>query len=225
MHQCVAGGREVGLDNRPEIVVLTVGMLEVNCIVAYDPESMRGIIIDPGDEPERIVSLVRNKGIIPELIVLTHGHGDHIGAVDIVRDELALPVAIGKLDAGMLTSPEKNLSADFGIRLALKPVDRLLEEGDKIQFGDVSLDVWQTPGHTRGSITLATDGCAIVGDLVFCGSIGRVDLPGGSFQQLLASIKDKILSMPDDTLLYPGHGPVTTVGNERVSNPFLTGAF
>ncbi|MFH1893406.1 MAG: MBL fold metallo-hydrolase [Candidatus Zixiibacteriota bacterium] len=213
------------MEIQPEIAVVTVGMLEVNCIIVHDPETMKGIIVDPGDEPERIVSFMQNNGIIPESIVLTHGHGDHIGAVDILRDELSIPVAIGRLDADMLTFAEKNLSADFGIRLDLKPADRLLEAGDKIHFGRVVLDVFHTPGHTRGSVTLATAGLAIVGDLVFCGSVGRVDLPGGSFQQLLTSIRERILSLPDDTLLYPGHGPVTTVGNERISNPFLTGAF
>jgi len=198
-------------------------MLEVNAIIAYDNESLKGVLIDPGEEPETIMSAVEGAGVTLKSIVLTHGHGDHIGAVDILRHDLSLPVAIGRLDAGMLTNSGLNLSADFGFSLELEPADRLLDEGDRVDVGSFSFEVIHTPGHTRGSISLKSGEDVIVGDLIFCGSVGRTDLPGGSFQTLLSSIRDKILSLPDETRLYPGHGPMTTVGRERAGNPFLTG--
>lgn len=206
-----------------KIDVIPVGMLEVNAIIAYDSDSLKGILIDPGEEPETIVSAIEKTGVKLESIVLTHGHGDHIGAVGILRDELLLPVAIGRHDNEMLSDPALNLAANMGIELILKPAERLLNEGDMIQVGSFSFEVMHTPGHTKGSISLKSGMDVIVGDLVFCGSVGRTDLPGGSFQELLRSIKEKILTLPDETRLYPGHGPVTTVGRERVSNPFLTG--
>lgn len=208
-----------------KIEVIPVGMLEVNAIIAYDTGSMAGILIDPGEEPETIISTIERLGVKLNSIVLTHGHGDHIGAVDILRDELSLPVAIGRLDAEMLSDPSLNLAANMGIDLKLKPPEKLLDEGDQVKVGEFSFEVIHSPGHTRGSISLKSGNHVIVGDLVFCGSVGRTDLPGGSFDALLKSIKEKILVLPDDTVLYPGHGPVTTVGRERVSNPFLLGGW
>ena len=198
-------------------------MLEVNAIIAYDSDSLKGILIDPGEEPETIVSAIEKSGVKLESIVLTHGHGDHIGAVGVLRDKLSLPVAIGRYDDEMLSDPALNLAANMGIELILEPAERLLDEGDIIEVGSFSFEVMHTPGHTKGSVSLKSGRDVIVGDLVFCGSVGRTDLPGGSFQELLRSIKEKILTLPDETRLYPGHGPVTTVGRERVSNPFLTG--
>ena len=206
-----------------KIVMIPVGMLEVNSLLAYDSESLEGILIDPGDEPETISSAVCRLGVRLELIVLTHGHGDHLGAVDVLRDEFSLPVAIGRLDGEMLVDPALNLSSAFGASLSMKPADRLLDEGDRVAAGPCSFEVLHTPGHTKGSISLKAAGDVIVGDLIFCGSVGRTDLPGGSFDLLLRSIREKILTLPDDTRLYPGHGPFTTVGRERTSNPFLTG--
>ncbi len=208
-----------------KIEVIPVGMLEVNAIIGYDSESMVGILIDPGDEPDTILSTIERLAVKLDSIVLTHGHGDHIGAVDVLRDELSLPVAIGRLDAEMLSDPSLNLAANMGIDLKLKPPERLLDEGDRVEVGDFSFEVVHTPGHTRGSISLKSGNHVIVGDLVFCGSVGRTDLQGGSFDKLLKSIKEKILVLPDETVLYPGHGPSTTVGRERVSNPFLQGGW
>ncbi len=206
-----------------EFELITVGMLEVNALIVYDRASRKGIVVDPGDEAERITATADRLGVSLEKIVLTHGHGDHIGAVDVLRDELGIPVAIGREDADLLTSADRNLSVHFGVRLDLKPADDLLTEDDRITIGESDLKVLHTPGHSAGSISLACDGHAIVGDLVFAGSVGRTDLPGGSMDILLESIRTKILSMPDETILYPGHGPATTVGRERTTNPFITG--
>lgn len=206
-----------------EFEIITVGMLEVNALIVYDPESRKGIVVDPGDEAERIIATADRLGVTPEKIVLSHGHGDHIGAVDILRDDLGVPVAIGREDADLLTSADRNMSVHFGVRLDLRPADELLTEDDRITIGESELKVLHTPGHSAGSISLACDGHAVVGDLVFAGSVGRTDLPGGSMHVLLESIRTKILPMPDETILYPGHGPTTTVGRERTTNPFITG--
>lgn len=208
-----------------KIEVIPVGMLEVNCIIVYDASLLEGILIDPGDEPERILSAVSRKKVTLTSIVLTHGHGDHIGGVEFIRKQLALPVAIGRHDAAMLTSAVLNLSSAIGIEIELDPADRLLIGGDQITVGSSTFRVLHTPGHTPGSISLACGEHVIVGDLIFAGSIGRTDFPGGSFDQLIGSIRREIMVMPDSTKLYPGHGPATTVGVERRTNPFLTGAF
>jgi hydroxyacylglutathione hydrolase len=200
-----------------------VGMMEVNCYLVYDAKTMAGIVIDPGDEGTHILNLIEDRELKINLIVLTHGHGDHIGGVDILRRKLGVKLAIGEGDALMLTESALNFSDALGDPIKLAPAEVLLSESDTVKVGNFKLDVIETPGHTSGGISLKGDGFVLSGDLIFAGSIGRVDLPGGDYNTIIKVIKEKILPLGDETVIYPGHGPKTFVAQEKVYNPFLIG--
>jgi hydroxyacylglutathione hydrolase len=203
------------------IEILELGPYFVNCYIVGDSETKSGIIIDPSWEPERIISHVEKFGLNIERIVITHGHVDHIGALDAIRSHFDVPVSIGEVDAPMLTDPAASLAGLSGDAIVTDPADDLLHEGDEVKVGSFRFKVLDTPGHTRGSISLYGHGVVFTGDALFLGSIGRTDFPGGSFEVLMDSIKNKILTLPDDTIVYPGHGPDTMVKQEREYNPFL----
>lgn len=200
---------------------LIVGELETNCYILGDEKTREGIIIDPGGEFELIEKTLKELNLEIKYIVLTHGHSDHIGALAELKKRTGAQILIHQEDAEMLCEPEKNLSV-FSFKLICAPeADRVLKDKDKIKIGKIELEVFHTPGHTKGSISLLTDKIIFSGDLIFYGSVGRTDIPGGSYQKLLRSIQDNILNKEDDTIIYPGHGPATTVGEERKNNPFL----
>ena len=205
---------------------LVLGLLDANCYVISD-EPPKALIIDAaGDAPELIAHL-EGKNLAPELLVTTHGHADHFAA----NAELAacydkMKIAVGRGDARALTDPTLNMSFLVGQEFISPPADRLLDEGDIVEFARWQFRVLNTPGHTGGSISLFTedfDGAPAVfsGDVIFAGSIGRSDIEGGDFDALIDGIKRKILTLPDETVIYPGHGPATTVEQERRTNPFL----
>ena len=191
---------------------------------ATEPSSC--VLIDPGGEGDLIVARLRHLHLHPELIVNTHGHVDHIGAnAELKQAFPQLPIAIGRSDASMLRSPLRNMAVFLAHWTKSPPADRLLGHGDRIEAAGVTLEVREVPGHTPGHIVLLAAGeeppIVFSGDTVFAGSIGRTDIPGGSHKTLLDAIERRILDLPADTVLYPGHGPRTTVGRERVLNPFL----
>ncbi len=200
---------------------VVVGELMVNCYIVIWKDTREAIIVDPGDDAERIVRRLRDLDAKASSIVLTHGHGDHIGGNHALRKFANFPIFIGKLDAEMLTDAWLNLSAPFGLDTTSPPATQYLLENDKIEVGSGELRVIDTPGHSRGSITLVGDGFALVGDLIFQGSIGRTDFPGGDQGLLLRMIREKITPLGDSCLLLPGHGEATTVGEEKRYNPFL----
>lgn len=204
---------------------LVVGLLQVNCFVVFDEETKEAIIIDPGGDAREILKFAEKNNLKIKYIVNTHGHLDHTYDNRKIKEATNSPLLIHKLDAEMLTSPAKNFSFVMGIIFKSPPADKLLNEGDIIEFGNISLKVLNTPGHTPGGISLLTDKVVFVGDTLFAGSVGRTDLPGGSMEELLKGIKEKLLILPDDTIVHPGHGPSTTIGRERNSNPFITGEF
>ncbi len=184
------------------------------------------LLIDPGGEADLIVARLRHLGLHPELIVNTHGHADHVGAnADLKHSFPGLLIAVGRADALLLGSPLRNLAVFFGRWTKSPPADRLLSDGDLLEAAGVRLLVRELPGHTRGHICLLAEGeeppLVFCGDTLFASSIGRTDLPGGSQRQLLEGIERVLLSLPPETILYPGHGPATTVGVERDHNPFL----
>jgi len=200
---------------------LVVGPLESNCYLVMDNESKETLIIDPGDQDERILACVQANGLKTTAIVLTHSHGDHIGGVAAVKEATGAPILIHRQEADWITDPEKNLSAVLGMPVTSPPADRTLEEGATIPIGKASLRVLHTPGHSPGGLSLYREGMLFSGDLLFRESVGRVDLPGGDAAALIESIKSKVFSLPDETIVYPGHGESTTIGYEKQHNPFV----
>jgi glyoxylase-like metal-dependent hydrolase (beta-lactamase superfamily II) len=200
---------------------LIVGPLEVNCYILACERTGEGIVIDPGDEPREILSAIAEEGIAIREIVATHGHFDHIGYAREVQQALKVPFAIHPDDL-FLVENLADAAALFGEKVGPPPeVTRFLAEGDEVRFGDETLRVLHTPGHSPGGVTLVRNQIAIVGDCLFAGSIGRTDMPGQSHDLLMASLREKILPLDDATEVYPGHGPSTTIGQERRYNPFL----
>ncbi|MBC7104518.1 MAG: MBL fold metallo-hydrolase, partial [Firmicutes bacterium] len=165
---------------------------------------------------------LKARGLKLRYIILTHGHVDHIAALGEVREATGAEVLIHAADAEMLTDPTRNLSLFTGRRLRFSPAERLLADGDVVEVGTVCLEVIHTPGHTPGGICLKTDDVVITGDTLFAGSIGRSDFPGGNHGQLIRSIKERLLCLPGHTRVYPGHGPETTIEEEKRYNPVLT---
>lgn len=206
------------------IYSLVVGELEANAYIVGCPVTKVAVVIDPGAEGERILGAVNRAGYRLIQILLTHGHADHIGGVAFIRRVTGVPVAIHVKDAAMLTDPALNLSFYLGGSFTTSGPDRELVGGERIEVGHFSLQVIHTPGHTPGSVCYLGPGVLFTGDTLFAGSIGRTDFPGGSYQQLLQSIRERLLALPDATVVYPGHGPATTIGEERAHNPFFTGS-
>ncbi len=203
-----------------ELVI--VGALDTNCYIAYCPTTREGVIIDPGAEPEKIIAAVAALEVRPVLILNTHGHVDHIAANADIKEKFGVPLAVHSADKALLAAAAPlEIALLLGARPSPVP-DRLLAEGDELAVGRCVLKVIHLPGHTPGSAGFLADGVLFSGDTLFLGGVGRTDLPGGSWKDLEASIRGKIMTLPDPTVVLPGHGPWTTVGQEREANPFLT---
>ncbi|HEX3147498.1 MAG TPA: MBL fold metallo-hydrolase [Gemmataceae bacterium] len=195
-----------------------------NTYVAWLPGHNDCVVIDPGTEPDAILAFLKEQGLTPAAILNTHGHSDHIaGNADLKQAYPDAPLAIGVGDAPMLTDANLNLSATYGFDLVSPPADQLLHEGDNVLFAGLTLDIREIPGHSPGHIVFIVRDAGLVfgGDVLFRGSIGRTDFPGGSFEMLAAGIRSKLYTLPDDTVIYPGHGPVTKVSHEKRTNPYV----
>jgi glyoxylase-like metal-dependent hydrolase (beta-lactamase superfamily II) len=186
------------------------------------PDTHDAIVVDPGGDPDVILAVLDQMKAHVKFIVNTHSHPDHILANFQIKAATGAPIAVHPLDAPALESLSKRSFPFSDEELHATSADMLLSEGDELVVGKVVFKVMHTPGHTRGHICLVTPGVAIVGDVLFFGSIGRTDFPGGSFDDLIASIRTKLFPLGDDTIVYPGHGPETTIGYEKQTNPFLT---
>ncbi|MGA2171547.1 MAG: MBL fold metallo-hydrolase [Sedimentisphaerales bacterium] len=205
---------------------LVLGEFETNCYIARSgDEAVDCLIIDTGLDVRALPVFLERHKLTPVAVVLTHGHADHIAGVDALRARFpSLITYIHKLDAELLADSVGNLSFMAGGSFKTAPADCLVEEGDIINQAGIKLRVIHTPGHTPGGICLYAeqDGIIFVGDTLFAGSVGRTDFPGGDMRRLIEGIKAKLFILPDDTIVYPGHGPETTIGREKTNNPFLS---
>ena len=208
-----------------EIERLILGAYQTNCYVLRNSETATDcLIVDPGLEAGDLLDFLHQHKMSPAAVVLTHGHIDHVAGVAALRQDYPdMKVYIHRLDAEMLTEPAHNLSALAGVMFKTKPADVLLEDKNAIEEAGVKLEVLHTPGHTPGGICLYSndEGIVFTNDTLFADSIGRSDFPGGSMPQLVSNIKDRLFTLPDDTKVYPGHGPVTKIAHEKAHNPFL----
>lgn len=196
------------------VQMFTIGRLSTNCYVVSCPETAEAIVIDPGFEvafeAEKVTGYISATSLKVKFIVNTHGHADHIIGDRILKIKFAAPICIHEYDANCLTNYSNNLS----------PTDILLEDGNSLEFGRITLKVMHTPGHTLGSISLINRGVVFTGDTLFAGGIGRTDFPGGSFGDMKTSLL-KLMDLPDTYVIYPGHGRASTIGKEKRINPFL----
>ncbi len=204
---------------------LILGDFQTNCYVVRRDESATDcLIVDAGLDGSELIRFLQQHELHPVAVVLTHGHADHIVGLAALRQSFPeVTTYIHTLDAGLLADPEANLSAFAGLAFTAEPADVLLVEGDTVEEAGVVLKVLHTPGHTPGGISLyaPSESTIFVGDTLFADSIGRTDFPGGDTAQLIGSIRSKLLTLPEATVIYPGHGMRTTVGREKRANPFL----
>ena len=201
------------------VETIAVGPLQVNCHVVACSETREAMVVDPGDEVPRILDALHNHNLKAVVIVNTHAHFDHVGGNQAICDATHAPLMIHAADAHLLKQAEKQATA-YGLSTTPSPEpDRVLEEGDEIGVGKLKFRVIHTPGHSPGGICLHSEGHVFVGDTLFAGSVGRTDLPGGDFDTLIRGIKDKLWPLSEDTVVYSGHGPDTTIGRENESWP------
>ena len=196
---------------------IIVSPLESNCYLAGDEGTKEIFIIDPGGDYKKIKSVIDKDGLKPKAVINTHGHGDHIGA----NDKFGLPVWIHSSDTDFLTDPSKNLSGAIGFPFKTKPASRLLKDKDILNIGKYNFEVIHTPGHTPGCICLKAADVIFTGDTLFCQGIGRTDFEYGSEKDIVRSIKEKLFTLDDSYVIYPGHGPSSTIGREKNNNPYI----
>lgn len=204
-----------------KVKALQVGAWGVNCYLVWCPETREALVVDPGQEPEEIARELEKEQLKPLLVVNTHGHLDHIGGNSYISQLYNCPIAIGAGDEEMLTDPKKNYSAQYGQPITSPAATHRLKDCQELTFGQCKLQVIATPGHSPGGICLYGQGILLSGDTLFARSIGRSDLPGGSQSQLIASIKERLMILPGETRVLPGHGPETTIAAEAKDNPWL----
>ncbi len=192
-----------------------------NTILVWDEESKEAILIDPGSPSDVLYKEIVKMNLKVTAILNTHGHADHIGGNEYFKSKFACPILIHQADKDKLIDSKKNLSAFMGQDIVSPAADVILQEGDIVKLGKIDLKVIHTPGHTEGGISLYGQGILISGDTLFQLSVGRTDFPGGSFEKLENSIKDKLFVLPDETIVIPGHGGFTSIDREKLENPFI----
>jgi hydroxyacylglutathione hydrolase len=211
-----------------QIQVVVSMPFEENSYIVWRTDSREALVIDPGLEPEQILERLDQNGLSVVGILNTHGHADHIAGNGAMKQAFPrAPLLIGANEAHMLVDAQANLSTAYGFDIVSPAADRTVVEGDRVALAGIDLEVREIPGHSAGHVVFVYHGTPVLvfgGDVLFRGSIGRADFPGGSFEQLEMGIRQKLYTLPDDTVVYPGHGPVTTTGHERRTNPFVAGS-
>lgn len=200
-----------------KILTIVTGTIEENCHIIFDEEK-NAVVIDPGDDAKNIIGTIEKNGLSVKTIVLTHGHYDHVGAVNELKEYTKANVVAHEKEKELLQNPQLSLGIYLNPFYVNPRVDSYVKEGDILSAGDISLRVIHTPGHTEGGMCLYTEGVLFSGDTLFYRTLGRWDFPTGDLSKLTRSIGDKIFSLPDNTVIYSGHGPQTTVGEEKVYN-------
>jgi len=199
---------------------LVLGPLQVNCYILGDEETGEAVVIDPGDEDDRILDILNNNNLRLRYIINTHAHFDHVGVNQLLKEATGADILIHEEDEELL-----RIAGDqaflYGLDITPSRPDRLLKDGDEIGIGRIKLKVIHTPGHSEGGICLLGDGFVFTGDTLFAGSAGRTDFPGGDMERLVRSIRERLALLPDNTRVLPGHGPETTIGEEKENNPFF----
>jgi len=212
-------------NNTPQIILNVVGPIATNSYILYCPVTKDAIIIDPGGDPEIIEKSIDEKSLAPTMVILTHGHSDHMASAAEIMRNYNVGLAIHSDDIETMKKSVEDAPL-WGLGKIEEPeVEITLAEEDKIKVGEITGTVINTPGHTKGGISLKFDGVVFAGDTLFAGSIGRTDFFGGNHETLLDSIRTKLFELPDDTIVYCGHGPSTTIGDEKTCNPFFKGIF
>lgn len=214
--------RESDNDQRPLVACITVGAYRENCYLYACPHTLEAVIIDPGDEAQRILARIQELAFIPKYILNTHGHFDHVCAIDEVSAVYPVPLAIHPADVPLYTDELSALLCQRAAPLVKRTPDLLLQDGDTITFGTLTLEVLHTPGHTPGGICLLSRPyCVFSGDTLFRRSIGRTDLPGGNYEQIVTSTREKLYTLDEDLVVFPGHGEPTSIAEEKYENPFV----
>lgn len=208
---------------QPIVACITVGMLEENCYLYACPQTREAVIIDPGDEAPRILEAIKELQITPKYIINTHGHFDHTGAIDEVSAVYPVPLAIHPADVYMYADERTSKRYNLKHPLVERKPDILLKEGDRFTIGTLTLEIVETPGHSRGGVCLISQPyCVFSGDTLFYRGIGRTDLEGGDYEQLIQSIRSKLYTLTEDLFVFPGHGEPSTIEEEKHENPFVT---
>jgi hydroxyacylglutathione hydrolase len=204
--------------------ILPVGVLQCNCSIVGDEQMHEAMVIDPGDQVQEILTVLQQANLNLKYIVITHAHIDHIGGAMKLKAATGAPILLNQNDQALLKMLDMQAAWVGMGSPGVVQVDESLKDGQRLQIGDISSQVIETPGHTEGSICLlfSAEKKLVAGDTLFAGSIGRTDLPGGSFDKIMRSIHTRLMALPDDIDVIPGHGPVTTIGQERETNPFLS---
>ncbi len=201
---------------------VVVGPLEVNCYILGCEDTREAAIIDPGDNADEIIKIIEKEDLKPKFIINTHAHFDHVGGVKTIQDHFKIDFLLHKDELFLIENLDEQATS-FGLGNIPKPnVNKFLKDGDKISLRQKVIEVIHTPGHTPGGVCYYVDNVIFVGDTMFAGSIGRTDFPGSSYEMLIKSIKEKLFPLDDNIIVYTGHGPATTIGNEKRHNPFLT---
>lgn len=196
------------------------GDLEVNCYIVYDSDTLRSVIIDPGQDGQKVINEIEKNGFIPEMLINTHGHYDHILSDDQIRLKFKIPLAISKEDSLMLSDANKNFSSLMAMPTSIKKPEIILEDAKEVKLSFTSFKVISTPGHTKGGICLLFENFLFTGDTLFAGTIGRTDLEGSDYDEIISSIK-KLKVLEPYLIVYPGHGNESTIANELKHNPYL----